>query len=78
MHKAEVDALANGDNFETVTWLSDREIVEDPAPGWRARQYRVKAVTPTHILQEGLFFLLLQCLHTQDYEFWMHYSVHQV
>ncbi|XP_048045114.1 metallo-beta-lactamase domain-containing protein 2 isoform X1 [Megalobrama amblycephala] len=53
VHKAEVDALANGDNFETVTWLSDREIVEDPAPGWRARQYRVKAVTPTHILQEG-------------------------
>uniref|UniRef100_A0A671PYW9 Metallo-beta-lactamase domain containing 2 n=1 Tax=Sinocyclocheilus anshuiensis TaxID=1608454 RepID=A0A671PYW9_9TELE len=53
VHKAEVDALANGDNFETVTWLSDREIVEDPAPGWRAREYRVKAVTPTHILQEG-------------------------
>ncbi len=50
------------DNFETVTWLSDREIVEDPAPGWRARQYRVKAVTPTHILQEGG---LLYCW--QDY-----------
>lgn len=58
VHKAEVDALANGDNFETVTWLSDREIVEDPAPGWRARRYRVKAVTPTHILQEGV---LLYC-----------------
>ncbi|KAG9354351.1 hypothetical protein JZ751_001057 [Albula glossodonta] len=26
VHRAEVDALANGDNFETVTWLSDREI----------------------------------------------------
>lgn len=54
VHKAEVDALANGDNFETVTWLSDREIVESPAPGWRARQYRVKAVQPTHILQDGM------------------------
>ncbi|XP_062399243.1 metallo-beta-lactamase domain-containing protein 2 [Sardina pilchardus] len=53
VHKTEVDALANGDNFETVTWLSDREVVETPTPGWRARQYRVKAVQPTHILQEG-------------------------
>ncbi|KAM7017820.1 acyl-coenzyme A thioesterase MBLAC2 [Tautogolabrus adspersus] len=53
VHSAEVDALANGDNFETVTWLSDREIVEAPSPGWRARQYKVKAVQPTHILQEG-------------------------
>lgn len=53
VHSAEVDALANGDNFETVTWLSDREIVEAPSPGWRARHYKVKAVQPTHILQEG-------------------------
>lgn len=53
VHSAEVDALANGDNFETVTWLSDREIVQAPWPGWRAREYRVKAVQPTHILQEG-------------------------
>ncbi|KAL6114382.1 mblac2 [Pungitius sinensis] len=53
VHSAEVDALANGDNFETATWLSDREIVEAPSPGWRARHYRVKAVQPTHILQEG-------------------------
>ncbi|XP_062874239.1 metallo-beta-lactamase domain-containing protein 2 [Trichomycterus rosablanca] len=53
VHEAEVDALANGDNFETVTWLSDREIVEVPCPGWTARQYKVKPVQPTHILQEG-------------------------
>ncbi|XP_063051347.1 metallo-beta-lactamase domain-containing protein 2 [Engraulis encrasicolus] len=53
VHKAEVEALANGDNFEMVTWLSDREIVETPEPGWRARQYKVKAIQPTHILQEG-------------------------
>ncbi|CAJ1068553.1 metallo-beta-lactamase domain-containing protein 2 [Xyrichtys novacula] len=53
VHSLEVDALANGDNFETVTWLSDREIVEAPSPGWRARHYKVKAVQPTHILQEG-------------------------
>ncbi|MEQ2191779.1 Metallo-beta-lactamase domain-containing protein 2 [Xenoophorus captivus] len=53
VHSAEVDALANGDNFETVTWLSDREIAVAPSPGWRARHYKVKAVQPTHILQEG-------------------------
>lgn len=53
VHSAEVEALANGDNFETVTWLSDREIAEAPSPGWRARHYKVQAVQPTHILQEG-------------------------
>lgn len=53
VHSAEVDALSNGDNFEMVTWLSDREITEAPSPGWRARHYKVKAVQPTHILQEG-------------------------
>uniref|UniRef100_A0A3Q2ULH8 Metallo-beta-lactamase domain containing 2 n=1 Tax=Fundulus heteroclitus TaxID=8078 RepID=A0A3Q2ULH8_FUNHE len=53
VHSAEVDALANGDNFETVTWLSDREIAVAPSPGWRARHYKVKPVQPTHILQEG-------------------------
>ena len=60
VHSAEVDALANGDNFETVTWLSDREIVEAPTPGWRARQFKVKAVQPTHILQEGMVLLSIQ------------------
>ncbi|XP_049572601.1 acyl-coenzyme A thioesterase MBLAC2 [Syngnathus scovelli] len=53
VHSAEVEALVNGDNYETVTWLRDHEITELPSPGWRARQYRVKAVQPTHILQEG-------------------------
>ncbi|KAG2466792.1 metallo-beta-lactamase domain-containing protein 2 [Polypterus senegalus] len=53
VHSAEADALASGDNFEAVTWLSDREIVRTPSPGWSARQYRVQAVRPTHILQEG-------------------------
>ncbi|MGH0185696.1 UNVERIFIED_CONTAM: hypothetical protein FKN15_018713 [Acipenser sinensis] len=53
VHGAEADALANGDNFETVTWLYDSEIVKAPTPGWRASQYRVQAVKPTHILQEG-------------------------
>lgn len=57
VHSAEVDALANGDNFETVTWLSDREITVAPSPGWRARHYKVKAVQPTHILQEGGFII---------------------
>ncbi|MBN3308254.1 acyl-coenzyme A thioesterase MBLAC2 [Amia ocellicauda] len=53
VHRAEADALASGDNFETVTWLSDSEVVRPPAPGWRARHFRVQAVQPTHILQEG-------------------------
>ncbi|KAK7934136.1 hypothetical protein WMY93_005032 [Mugilogobius chulae] len=35
------------------TAQSDREIAEAPCPGWRARNYKVKAVQPTHILQEG-------------------------
>lgn len=67
VHSAEVEALSTGDNFEMVTWLSDREITEAPSPGWRARHYRVKAVQPTHILQEGrwegpLPFMLLLLL----------------
>lgn len=55
VHSAEVEALVNGDNFETATWLSDREIVRPPSPGWRASQYKVRAVQPTHILQEGTY-----------------------
>ncbi|MBN3320362.1 MBLC2 protein, partial [Atractosteus spatula] len=53
VHRAEADALATGDNFETVTWLSDGEIVRAPTPGWRASEFRVQAVRPTHVLQEG-------------------------
>ncbi|XP_043920113.1 metallo-beta-lactamase domain-containing protein 2 [Protopterus annectens] len=53
VHRDEVDAIARGDNFETVTWLSDSEIVRSPTPGWRASNFRVQAVQPTHILQEG-------------------------
>lgn len=46
VHHAEAEALARGDNFETVTWLSDSEVVRAPSPGWRARQFRVQAVCP--------------------------------
>lgn len=53
VHRAEAEALARGDNFETVTWLSDSEVVRAPSPGWRARQFRVQAVQPTLILQDG-------------------------
>lgn len=53
IHRAEAEALARGDNYETVTWLSDREVVREPSPGWGARQYRVQPVQPTHLLQEG-------------------------
>ncbi|KAM9097609.1 acyl-coenzyme A thioesterase MBLAC2 isoform 1-T1 [Sarcophilus harrisii] len=52
VHRAEADALARGDNFETATWLSESEVVRAPSPGWNARQFRVQAVQPTHILQE--------------------------
>ncbi|XP_040584790.1 metallo-beta-lactamase domain-containing protein 2 isoform X4 [Mesocricetus auratus] len=52
VHRAEAEALARGDNFETVTWLSDSEVVRAPSPGWRARQFRVQPVQPTLILQD--------------------------
>lgn len=39
MHHTEAEALARGDNFDTMTWLSDREVVWVPSPGWRARQF---------------------------------------
>ena len=54
VHHAEAEALARGDNFETVTWLSDSEVVRAPSPGWRARQFRVQAVQPTLVLHTGL------------------------
>lgn len=53
VHHAEAEALARGDNFETVTWLSGSEVVQAPSPGWRARQFRVQAVQPSLILQDG-------------------------
>uniref|UniRef100_A0A8D0BQ45 Metallo-beta-lactamase domain containing 2 n=1 Tax=Salvator merianae TaxID=96440 RepID=A0A8D0BQ45_SALMN len=53
VHSAEAGALRRGDNYETVTWLSDSEVVRQPSPGWSARQFRVRPVQPTHVLQEG-------------------------
>uniref|UniRef100_F6YQ48 Metallo-beta-lactamase domain-containing protein n=1 Tax=Monodelphis domestica TaxID=13616 RepID=F6YQ48_MONDO len=53
VHRAEADALAHGDNFETATWLSESEVVGASSPGWNARQFRVQAVQPIHIPQEG-------------------------
>ncbi|XP_028924604.1 metallo-beta-lactamase domain-containing protein 2 [Ornithorhynchus anatinus] len=53
VHRAEAEALARGDNFETVTWLAQREVVRAPSPGWRAAHYRVRPVQPTHVLHDG-------------------------
>ncbi|XP_067824755.1 acyl-coenzyme A thioesterase MBLAC2-like [Heptranchias perlo] len=53
VHRAEAGALSRGDNFETVTWLSDDEITRAPEPGWRAGGYRVQAVQPAQILDDG-------------------------
>ncbi|KAJ7335783.1 hypothetical protein JRQ81_013724 [Phrynocephalus forsythii] len=53
VHSAEAGALRRGDNYETVTWLSESEVVRQPSPGWSARQFRVRPVQPTHILQDG-------------------------
>ncbi|XP_042310317.1 metallo-beta-lactamase domain-containing protein 2 [Sceloporus undulatus] len=53
VHRAEAGALRRGDNYETVTWLSGREVVRPPAPSWSARQFRVRPVQPTLLLQEG-------------------------
>ncbi|NXH96129.1 MBLC2 protein, partial [Pachycephala philippinensis] len=41
VHSAEAAALLQGDNYEAVTWLSDREVARPPRPGWSARQFRV-------------------------------------
>lgn len=55
VHGAEAGALQRGDNYEAVTWLSDREVVRPPGPGWTARSFRVPPVQPTHVLQEGAY-----------------------
>lgn len=53
VHSAEAAALLQGDNYEAVTWLSDREVARPPRPGWSARQFRVPPVRPSRLLQEG-------------------------
>lgn len=53
VHSAEAAALLQGDNYEAVTWLSDREVARAPRPGWSARQFRVPPVRPSRLLQEG-------------------------
>uniref|UniRef100_A0A4W3K7L1 Metallo-beta-lactamase domain containing 2 n=1 Tax=Callorhinchus milii TaxID=7868 RepID=A0A4W3K7L1_CALMI len=53
VHRAEAEALVQGDNFETVTWLSDSEIVKAPEPGWTARNYSVRPVLPARVLEDG-------------------------
>lgn len=53
MHSAEAAALLRGDNYEAVTWLSEREVVRPPRPGWSARQFRVPPVRPSRLLQDG-------------------------
>ncbi|XP_069746853.1 acyl-coenzyme A thioesterase MBLAC2 [Narcine bancroftii] len=53
VHRAEASALMRGDNYEAVTWLSDAEISRSPQPGWKANEYRVKAVEPSRVLDEG-------------------------
>ncbi|NXK88828.1 MBLC2 protein, partial [Formicarius rufipectus] len=46
-------ATHRGDNYEAVTWLSEREVARPPRPGWSARQFRVLPVRPSQLLQEG-------------------------
>ncbi|NXJ06566.1 MBLC2 protein, partial [Odontophorus gujanensis] len=53
VHSAEAAALLRGDNYEAVTWLSDRELARLPRPGWRARHFCVPPVRPSRLLQEG-------------------------
>ncbi|XP_038654551.1 metallo-beta-lactamase domain-containing protein 2-like [Scyliorhinus canicula] len=52
VHRAEAAALSRGDNLETVTWLSGSE-VSRPPPGWTASSYRVRAVQPGRLLEDG-------------------------
>ncbi|XP_035688569.1 metallo-beta-lactamase domain-containing protein 2-like isoform X3 [Branchiostoma floridae] len=67
IHKNEVEALENGNNYETVTFVSDSEIVPPPTRKWKASNYRVRATKVTRVLEEGDVINLgdrrLQVLH---------------
>ena len=52
IHANEADALESGDNFETVTMVTNSEIASE----WKADDYRVIAVKPTRVLTEGDIF----------------------
>ncbi|XP_072216522.1 LOW QUALITY PROTEIN: acyl-coenzyme A thioesterase MBLAC2 [Excalfactoria chinensis] len=60
VHSAEAAALLRGDNYEAVTWMSDREVARPPRPGWRARHSCVPPVRPSRLLKEG------QIIHLGD------------
>eukprot|EP00061_Rhincodon_typus_P003776 g20936.t1 len=71
VHRAEAEALARGDDLEAVTWLSDGELSRRPpgaSPGWTARRYRLQAVRPGLLLEDGDLLELgdrqLRVLHT--------------
>ncbi|XP_067838408.1 metallo-beta-lactamase domain-containing protein 2 [Heptranchias perlo] len=53
VHRAEAGAFVQGDNFEAATWLSQREVIRSPRPGWKADNYRVNALQPARILDDG-------------------------
>ncbi|XP_048416132.1 acyl-coenzyme A thioesterase MBLAC2-like [Stegostoma tigrinum] len=71
VHRAEAEALACGDDLEAVTWLGDGELRRRPpgsSVGWTARRYRLQAVTPGLLLEDGDLLELgdrqLRVLHT--------------
>lgn len=67
IHSNEANALQRGDNFETVSMITDSEIGLLPREDWKASEFRVQAVKPTRVLIEGDVFDLgnkkLKVLH---------------
>ena len=67
IHSNEADAIAQGDNYETVSLVTNSEIGLLPREDWTASEYHVQAVKPTKVLKEGDVFDLgnkkLKVLH---------------
>jgi glyoxylase-like metal-dependent hydrolase (beta-lactamase superfamily II) len=57
IHRAEAQALREGDGYEAICdlpgWVEDEHFEQLPSPGFTAEQYRFQGAEPTQILQEG-------------------------
>lgn len=67
IHSLEANAIRRGDNFETVTFISDSEIPAPPHEKWRASEFRDLSGEPSRVVEEGDVFDLgnrrLKVLH---------------
>eukprot|EP00794_Sanderia_malayensis_P009934 gene9934-10954_t len=53
IHNLEYNDLKTGNNVATVTFLHSRDLTVKPYPGFVAKDYRVRGVNATRILEEG-------------------------